>query len=461
MVNFEGKHIFKQLLCSVTAFLTVYASGAWLGWASAVLPKLAAGEIPIAMSPEAISWTVAFIDVGNLLSPLPAGWLMDRCGRIFVLRAAALVYIVAAVLALAASAPVHLYLARLLAGVGKGVAFTAATLYVGEIAGPAIRGALCGVCALMSLAGTLTSMTLGPFVSFQALNFVLLGIPLVELVLSFFIVESPYFFLMRGDDAAADGALADLRDPNRPTLTSEELSAMRAKVLEARNEIGTSAGYPFSRLVGTRANRRALLMVLVTGVLERAGGISCIYGYASTTLPAHPWDPALTVMVFSWLCVIFALIGMSLVDGCGRRPLMIVSTSALTVILLVSAVFYFFYEHPATRDLASHLDYVPHVGLMLYAVFYAIGAGQVPHTLHCELFPTSVKSQASAVATIFLGVSSFATTKIYLLGAQVAGFYLMYLVFALASFANILFCVFYLVETKGKTLAEIHRILSR
>ncbi|CAH0765214.1 unnamed protein product [Bemisia tabaci] len=453
MASIIRKHIFNQLLSSITAFLTLFLSGVWLGWISVVLPKVHSGEIPVPMSGSDITWAVVGLDIGNFLSPLPTGYLMDRYGRLPTLRLAMLFFAAASVLALVASTPLHFFLARLLAGVGKGAGFTAAALYVAEIAGPRIRGALSGVFIVMLTGGLVVSVTVGPWLSFATVNWLILLFPVLGLVLTFFVVESPYYRCMRGDSAAAEKALAAVRDRTKVAARTSELELIRLKVAEEQ-----SAKKSAWTLVSERGNRRALAIVLVTGILERAGGVASIMAYASSSLPrdaAGFWDGKLTVMLFSWLCVGSGLLGVALVDSCGRKPLQLVSCLGLAGVTAASSVFY--YYHQKAQEDAAGFVWVPHACIVLFGVFYPFGVGQIPHTFQSELFPTSVKGHASAIMTMALAVASFASNKLYL----AVDLWLVYAAFALCNLASAVFTLFCVFETKGKTLAEIQDLLDR
>ncbi|XP_018901924.2 facilitated trehalose transporter Tret1 [Bemisia tabaci] len=456
-LGFHG--IFSQLLAALTAFLTILLSGLWLSWVSVVLPKLRSGEIPIQVEESDVAWMVALMDVGNLISPIPSGYLMDRLGRLNAVRLSALAYAAASTLALTASTPEHLYFARLFAGVGKGIGYTVAPMYVGEIAGAKIRGALSGIFVIMLQTGSACSMTFGPWMSFASLNWITLLFPVAILLLSALVPESPYYHLMQGREPAARAALARLRGPR--ASDDAELQAIKKKI-----EMDMASPATWGTLFRDAGNWKALKILLVVNAFQRLGGISCVFAYASTTLPAPSgdggggwewWDPRVTLIVFGWAGAVAGVAATSVIDSFGRKPLLIASTLALSLLTGQSAIYYYFaYQTP--YDVHDYV-FMPHLGIMLFGIAYAFGLGQVPHTLQSELLPTNVKGHASALATIVLSICSFATNKLYLTVSHRIGVYAMYLFFSLSSLCCSLFTLFCVFETKGKTLAEIQAIL--
>lgn len=84
-------------------------------------------------------------------------------------------------------------------------------LYFAEIADKEIRGNLTLVTRFMFNFGSLLIMSIGPFVSYDTLNYLLLSLPLIFFVACWAIPESPYFYLKEGKVDAARKTLEKLR----------------------------------------------------------------------------------------------------------------------------------------------------------------------------------------------------------------------------------------------------------
>lgn len=100
----------------VTASISVIILGTSLGWPSPVLPRMQDEGTPFFMSDEEVSWMVSLLYLGNLLSPIPAGYLMDLLGRKTSLLVLTIIPLSAWVMITFANAPIMLYFARFLAG---------------------------------------------------------------------------------------------------------------------------------------------------------------------------------------------------------------------------------------------------------------------------------------------------------------------------------------------------------
>lgn len=76
-------------------------------------------------------------------------------------------------------------------------------IYITEIADKEIRGALGMLVQVMNNVGSLIMYGIGPFVSYTALNTIVLTIPIVYVLACTWIPESPYYHLKDGRSAAA------------------------------------------------------------------------------------------------------------------------------------------------------------------------------------------------------------------------------------------------------------------
>lgn len=84
------------------------------------------------------------------MSPIPASYLADRIGTKKTLLLAAVPYIIGWVLVMFAGNVPTIYVSRLISGLGYGIAYTAAPMYLGEIASDEVRGAMTTLITVMS-----------------------------------------------------------------------------------------------------------------------------------------------------------------------------------------------------------------------------------------------------------------------------------------------------------------------
>lgn len=68
-------------LLLIPACIAAFTTGMTFAWSAPVLETLLSKDSPIPMTPDEGSWMVAIIELGNYLSPIPAGYLVNRIGR--------------------------------------------------------------------------------------------------------------------------------------------------------------------------------------------------------------------------------------------------------------------------------------------------------------------------------------------------------------------------------------------
>ncbi|MEL7373248.1 MAG: MFS transporter, partial [Pseudomonadota bacterium] len=99
-------------------------------------------ETEYALDAFALGWVVASLTLTAAVAMLAAGPLSDRYGRLPVLRVAAVLFAVSAVLSALAPDYLTLVLARMLGGFGVGAALIIAPVYIAELAPASDRGRL-------------------------------------------------------------------------------------------------------------------------------------------------------------------------------------------------------------------------------------------------------------------------------------------------------------------------------
>lgn len=431
-------------------------AGAWLGWPSSTIEHLKEDRTLIGSE---VSTMVALMDFGNMLSPIPAGYLMDAIGRKVTLLGTAIVYLIGSILVLAYENKFMIFIARIMAGLGKGIAFSVVPIYLAEIANIQVRGALSTMFIGFLNFGMFYGYIIGPFVSYMVLNFAILAIPLVFLATFFFFPESPYYLIMKGKEEKARKSLMAYRhvtnkDDERRTSLDKELTSMTKRVERDMKSKGR-----FIDLVATSGNRKALLIISMLAFFQRSSGISPTLAYSTIVMPET--GGGLTrktyMIIFSALLILANFLALPLVDRMGRKPLLLISSISTAVCTLVTGVYY---QLDSLKMDVTSIQWIPYATLLLFSITYSIGIGFLPSTLVGELFPTNVKSHAGAVSAMMLAAVSFVVNKIFgevysRYGAQV-----MYYYFTIACIACAFFVQFVVFETKGKTFGEIQDILN-
>ena len=154
------------------------------------------------------------------------------------------------------------------------------------------------------------------------------------------------------------------------------------------------------------------------------------------------------------LAIASCLTASSLVDRAGRKPLLLVGSIGMAVMLAAVA----FTLSTGTVDAAGKLV-LPHatgvaalVSALVYSIFFNLSWGPVMWIMLGEMFPNQLRGSALAVSGLAQWIANFAITMtfpILLSSIGLAGAYVVYAVFAALS---VPFVIRMVHETKGMEL---------
>ncbi|KAK3929940.1 Facilitated trehalose transporter Tret1 [Frankliniella fusca] len=383
----------QEYLAAFAASLSEVTIGFVYGWPSAALPVLEAEAWPWRITGDESSWIVSLVDIGSMVIAIPAGLAANRLGRRRVLLSSAVFFLASWAIIIVAQSAEWLYAARLLAGMGGGTVFTVNTMYWGEIASPGFRGSASSLTQAMLFLGVLLADVVGYLypTEYTTLAYCGLAVTLLFVACFFPMPESPHYLLMRARPDLARRALQRLRG-------RADVSAELAPMEEAlAGELGALGGGDLhcgcAGMVRTSGARRALLIAVVVGALQRLSGFSAVIAYTSTTLPRSL--QSLGPVIIGGVLVVASLAPLVLMDRLGRRPLLILSSLVV--------------------------------------------------------FPAGVKGLAVSGVNISLTLFTFFVSKIY----NYAGEIVMYFSFAAAGVLTALFTYFVIPETRSKTLEQV------
>uniref|UniRef100_A0A8D8YYC5 Facilitated trehalose transporter Tret1 n=1 Tax=Cacopsylla melanoneura TaxID=428564 RepID=A0A8D8YYC5_9HEMI len=401
-------------------------------------------QIGFRLNTYQISWMTAFLDLGNISSPVLTCILMKKIGRKKCLFLSALFFCVP-ILFLVYQNVLSLYIARFSVGFAKGIALTTLPLYTSEVSDSRIRGTLVALASTFMYVGLLSTLFVGALVSLRTLTITLCIVPFIFMFLFSFVPESPYYLasIMKLEDAKES-----LRWFRATDNVDDEFEAIVRK-LEADMKESSS----FLELFRNSCNRKALVLVIVTSSLQRLGGITSLIVYAPKTFPETnipilcPTNSSTILMVS---IVVSAVTQYRLSDILGRKTLLALSSLGDCIALVLMGVYFIL---PL-----SDYSYSVYLFLILFGLSYS-GVGSIPFMLVGELFPMNICCQASSLSAVSMAAGSFLTNKFHLLLVTFASASVIIFIYAFFNFVMFVFTIKYVFETKCKTFEEIQRIL--
>lgn len=410
-------------------------------------------------------WAMSCALVGCLAGALLSGAWSDRYGRKRMLLLAALLFTVSAVGTGVADRFGWFVVARIVGGLGIGIASNVSPVYIAEVTPARLRGRFVSINQLTTVLGILLAQVvnwrigehftgaaggaLTPESVEWAWRWMLwaAAVPaLVFLVLALFVPESPRWSALRGRTEAARRVLTRIGGERYATETLASLSQLSAG---AGGE-GTS-GWRALKAPGLGG---VLLVGIVLAVFQQWCGLNVVFNYAHEVFSAAGYavsDILMNIVVTGVTNVVFTFVAIRTVDRWGRRALMLFGSASLAVIYAVLGACYW-----------AGVSGVFMLALVVLAIAcYAMSLAPVTWVVLSEIFPARVRGAAMAVSTFFLWAASFVLTYTFPSLNEAVGAAGAFWLYGAICVAGFLFIRARLPETKGKTLEELEHELTR
>ena len=371
--------------------------------------------------------------VGCLIGAMLAGAAADKYGRKPLLMVAAVLFTVSAI-ATGLFNDFYLFnFARLIGGIGIGVASALSPMYIAEVSPTNIRGRMVSLNQMTIVLGILAA---------QVVNMLLAKDTTVDmnqvwnvnwgwrwmfwaetlpaglfLLMSFFIPESPVYLKLKAmpqtEGKRAEAGLKEL----------------------------------FQHKYG-----RVLLLGLVIAVFQQWCGTNVIFNYAQEIFVGAGFNVDgmfINIVITGIANVIFTIVALYTIEKWGRRTLILLGAGGLGLIYLTLGTCYFF-----------EMKGILMVALVVAAIsVYAMTLGPVTWTLLAEIFPHRIRGIAMATCTFALWVGCCTLTFSFpsmnaALGSS--GTFWIYSAICVCAF---IFLLRRCPETKGKSLEELEKDL--
>jgi len=96
--------------------------------------------------------------------------------------------------------------------------------------------------------------------------------------------------------------------------------------------------------------------------------------------------------------------------------------------------------------------------IILFLIGFAGSTGAVTWVIISEIFPTRLRGQAMGIAVLFIWASDYVVTQTFPMLTEGIGPANTFYSYACCAFVGLVFTIFAVPETKGRTLEEIERL---
>ncbi|XP_025833081.1 facilitated trehalose transporter Tret1-like [Agrilus planipennis] len=298
---------------------------------------------------------------------------------------------------------------------------------------------------------------IGPYVSFKTFAIISACASIIPVVCTFFIPESPYHLIKKGNKDEAKKVIKKLaNDASDEAFFEKELKEIGSSVEKDMKNKGT-----ICELLTKKIYRKSLIIHICIKLILHFCGNDVIKSYMQTIINAtgSSLSSRNASVIFGIVNFIGALASGQVVDRFGRRPLLIVSCLLCSVSMFCLGLY--FYLQDVTSYNVDIISWLPVTSLMLFEVFVAIGILSLNFMIASELYPINIKAVAVSTVTLLSQTLGFGVQFAFQPLNEILGEYTCLWFFSICCFLGFLFALFILPETKGKSFDEIQRILNR
>ncbi|KAK4876104.1 hypothetical protein RN001_012526 [Aquatica leii] len=443
------KAIAVQIIAALGASIGGIPNGMLTGWTAPVIPKLQLPNSPIPITETDVVWLESIIWIGCIVGLPLTIFLLNRFGSKVSTLIAAVQNLIAWILIGCATSVEFLYVSQFISGIANNNAFVSTPIYISEIADKRIRGFLGTFTYTTLLTGVIVVYAVAPFVSLTALSLVAELFLVVQLVIFPFMPNSPYYLLVKGKTETARKALKYLRATED---VEQELDEIAVAVERQQSERGRLID-----LFVIKSNRKAIIIMTMLNFTQNFSGISVtIMNIHSILEDAVTLSTNTAAILFSLLMLLASLCTSAVIDKVGRKMILGCSSFLTGICLFVIAI-YFTLKHSGA-DVKPY-NWILLVSIMMYAISFKFGIGLVPIVMTGEIFSTNIKALGVTLADAMYVLFGLASINLYQFLKQNYGIYVPFYIFGCCCFGAGFFTVFYIPETKGKTLEEIQLLL--
>lgn len=395
-------------------------------------------------------WLASICSLSSIIGCTTIPLIINQIGRRYTCLIFSVSHLMSWILINVAYDYTFLFIARFFAGISVGGTITSIPPYIGEITAKKIRGKFLAFVRICVNFGGFLITTLGAFLTYKTMNLLMISIPILAICLLPFMLESPYYYLKKGQNEDAIKTLMKLYDTKNSEMIITDIERMK-KAIDSEN----SEKSRILELIFDRGSRKAFIILLLVNFAFAFSGTMAIQAYAQVIFKqsGSSLAPEYAAMIVVGVQILACLPSALLVDNWGRRPIYLFSGIMCAISLGIVGLFFFLKEF--LQSDVSSVTWVPLLGLVFYQFVCTIGISTIPTVYEGELFTVKVKELAIMTASIILAVFMFTSKMMIPLVNNSVGMYTTFWIFSGICIVIPLIIFYITPETKGRNLEDV------
>jgi SP family arabinose:H+ symporter-like MFS transporter len=441
--------------------LTAAIGGLLFGFDTAVISgTISFVKTQFALTASQEGWFVSSGLLGCIIGVILTSFLSDRLGRKKVMILSGFMFLLSGFGCAFAPGFNLLVSARLVGGIGVGMASVICPMYIAEFAPATSRGRMIAYYQLAITIGILLAYFSNALLLWLSQNniqssflqwvlqketwrpmFFVMSIPsAVFMALLIKIPESPRWLFSVNKKEKAD---AILKSTIGSIAATKELDDMNNAALKHSDT---------QLSVFSKSLRLPLFIGITLAILQQFCGINAIIYYGPRIFESAgiaSGNALVFQVIIGTINLLFTFVAIKNADKYGRRFLLLTGLTGIVLSLVLCGLL--FYSGNSNSILLLCL-------ILLFIACFALSLGPVTWIIINEIFPTEVRSKAVAICTFSLWSAVWIVGQFFPWLLEKAGPAVTFWAFAFFSLINLLFSWLIVKETKNKTLEEMEQL---
>lgn len=360
-------------------------------------------------------------------------------------------------LSVAYSSTYLIYASRLLCGVGSGIFFISFPIFFGEISNSSIRGAMICVISIGVSMGYIVGLVLNTYLIWTMFALITLPQTILFIITFLKLPNSPYYLVRCGRIEESTASMKFYHCNNTDDIDAE------LKILCDFVNVNSSITYRevLNELMISH-NARGLLKVNLLFAFQQMAGICSISFFMDTIIKDAKilFTSSSMVIIVNSIGLIGGIISLFTNDKFGRKIVLCISSAGSAITLISLGIYFKLIEYDYYCFIYSQWFFI--VNFVALGIFINYGLLVIPPTILSEIFSPNVKCVSVCITNILSGFLTFIQLQMH---SYLSDKNLLHqnIFFLYASFMMLtcVFTIFFIPETKNKTLPEIQDMLKK
>ncbi|XP_046812934.1 solute carrier family 2, facilitated glucose transporter member 8-like isoform X1 [Vespa crabro] len=332
-----------------------------------------------------------------------------------------------------------------------GMFFTCFPIFIGEISTARIRGALIGLVINGLPIGTLIGNIMGPQMSSKWFGVISLLLTSIFLLTFPCLPKSPYYLIRCN---SMENAVKSIHFYHRKSNVIEEMNEIEIFI----NDTNAKTFRERLKLMAEPKNRRAFVIIVTLFFFMQFSGLNSIIFYMEIIIRQAKVtfiSPSTVVIIVNSIGIIYSWLAIYAIDHCGRKLLLIISSVSVFISMMILGIHFLLLTYDYDSEI---LQPIPVVSMIMFMMI-CFGLISVPNTLLSELFPITLKSIAGFIGSFTSGLFAFISSKTFQPLIDLVMIQNVFFIYGSSMLLCIIYSIFCIPETMGKTFKEIQVLL--